>query len=57
MQAVAMSFCELAKTENSIDARGNNKDVREIDIHLEEVLRLIDPFDFTPTLISHSGFI
>ena len=43
-----MSFklLNLAKVEKSIDVRENDKDVREIDIHLAEVLRLIDPFDF-----------
>ena len=43
-----MSFklSNLAKVEKSIDVRENDKDVREIDIHLAEVLRLIDPFDF-----------
>ena len=45
-----MSFklSNLAKAEKSIDVRENDKDVREIDIHLAEVLRLIDPFDFAP---------
>ena len=32
-----------AKAEKSID-------VREIDVHLAEVLRLIDPFDFVPAV-------
>ena len=32
-----------AKAEKSIDVRENDKDVREIDVHLAEVLRLIDP--------------
>ena len=36
----------VAVVEKSIDVRENDKDVREIDIHLAEVLRLIDPFDF-----------
>ena len=45
-----MSFklSNLAKVEKSIDVQENDKDVREIDIHLAEVLRLIDPFDFAP---------
>ena len=30
--------------------RENDKDVREIDINLAEVLRLIDPFNFAPTV-------
>ena len=53
-----MSFklSNLAKAEKSIDVRKNYKDVREIDIHLTEVLHLIDPFDFAPALTSHSGF-
>ena len=47
-----MSFklSNLAKAEKSIDVRENDKDVREIDIHLAEVLRLIDPFDFAPAV-------
>ena len=47
-----MSFklSNLAKAEKSIDERENDKDVREIDIHLAEVLRLIDPFDFAPAV-------
>ena len=47
-----MSFklSNLAKGEKSIDVRENDNDVREIDIHLAEVLRLIDPFDFAPTV-------
>ena len=45
-----MSFklSNLAKAEKSIDLRENEKDVREIDRHLAEVLRLIDLFDFAP---------
>ena len=39
-----------AKAEKSIDERENDKDVREIDVHLAEVLRLIDPFDFVPAV-------
>ena len=39
-----------AKAEKSIDVRENDKDVREIDVHLAEVLRLIDPFDFVPAV-------
>ena len=47
-----MSFklSNLAKVEKSIDVRENDKDVREIDTHLAEVLRLIDPFDFAPAV-------
>ena len=47
-----MSFklSNLAKAEESIDVRENDKDVREIDIHLAEVLRLIDLFDFALTV-------
>ena len=47
-----MSFklSNVAKAEKSIDVRENDKDVREIDIHLAEVLRLIDPFDFVPAV-------
>ena len=41
-----MQTVTSAKVEKSIDVRENDKDVREIDIHLAEVLRLIDPFDF-----------
>ena len=40
----------LAKVEKSIDVRENDKDVREIDTHLAEVLRLIDSFDFAPAV-------
>ena len=47
-----MSFklSNLAKVEKSIDVRENDKDVREIDIHLAEVLPPIDPFDFGPAV-------
>ena len=47
-----MSFklSNLAKVEKSINVRENDKDVREIDIHLAEVLRLIDPFDIAPAV-------
>ena len=47
-----MSFklSNLAKVEKSIDVRENDKDVQEIDTHLAEVLRLIDPFNFSPTV-------
>ena len=47
-----MSFkrSNLAKVEKSIDVRENDKDVQEIDIHLAEVLRLVDPFDFAPAV-------
>ena len=59
MQTVATSLqgdspsCKLsnlAKAEKSIDERENDKDVRESDIHLAEVLRLIDPFNFVPAV-------
>ena len=45
-----MSFklSNLAKAEKSIDVRENDKDVQEMDIHLAEILCLIDPFDFVP---------
>ena len=33
-----------AEAETFIDARENDKDVREIDIHLAEVLRLVDTY-------------
>ena len=46
-----------AKAEKFIDVRENDKDVREIDMHLAEVLRLVDTFDFGPGNTSHSGFI
>ena len=46
-----------AKAEKFIDVRENDKDVRKIDIHLAEVLRLVDTFDFAPPLTSHNGFI
>ena len=47
-----MSFklSNLAKVEKSINVRENDKDVREIDIHLAEVLRLIDSFDIAPAV-------
>ena len=47
-----MSFklSNKAKAEKFID-------VREIDIHLAEVLRLVDTFDFAPANTSHSGFV
>ena len=46
-----------AKADKFIDVRENDKDVREIDIHLAEVLCLVDTFDFAPANTSHSGFI
>ena len=46
-----------AKTEKFIDERENDKDVREIDIHLAGVLRLVDTSDFAPGNTLHSGFI
>ena len=46
-----------AKAETFIDVRENDKDVREIDIHLAEVLRLVDTSDFANANTSHSGFI
>ena len=45
-----MQTVTSAKVEKSIDVRENDKDVREIDIHLAEVLRLIDLFDFAPAV-------
>ena len=47
-----MSFklSNSGKAAKSIDVRENDKDVREIDIHLAEVLHLIDPFDFVPVV-------
>ena len=48
---------DLAEAEKSINLRGNDKDVREVDIHLAEVLRLIDAFDFALTLIWENGYI
>ena len=50
MVSVSFKLSNLAKVEKSIDVRENDKDVREIDIHLTEVLRLIDPFDFAPAV-------
>jgi len=47
---VSFKLSNLAKVEKSIDVRDNDKDVPEIDIHLAEVLRLIDPFDFAPVV-------
>lgn len=44
MSCVSFRLSNLAKAEKSIDVRENDKDVREIDIRLAEVLRLIDPF-------------
>ena len=46
-----------AKAEKFIDVRENDKDVREIDIHLAEVRRLVDTFDFAPANTLYSGFI
>ena len=46
-----------AKAEKFIDVRENGKDVQEIDIHLAEVLHLVNTFDFVPANTSHSGFI
>ena len=59
MSCVTFKLSNLAKAEKSLDVRENDKDVREIEltIHLAEVLRLSDPFDFAPALTSHSGFI
>ena len=47
---VSFKLSNLAKAEKSIDVRENDKDVREIDIHLAEVLRQIYPFDFGPAI-------
>ena len=41
------------KAEKFIDVRENGKD----DLHLAEVLRLVNTFDFAPANTSHSGFI
>ena len=46
-----------AKAEKFTDERENDKDVREIDIHLAAVLRLVDTSDFAPANTLHSGFI
>ena len=46
-----------AKAEKFIDVRENDKDVREIDVHLAGVLRLVDTFDFARANTSYSGFI
>ena len=54
--AMSLKLIKLAKTEKSIDLLENDKDVREIGIHLAEVPHLIDPFDFAPALTLHSGF-
>ena len=45
------------KAEKFIVVREKDKDVREIDIHLAEVLRLFDTSEFAPANTSHSGFI
>ena len=49
-----------AKAEKFI-IQENDKDVRKIDIHLEEVLHLVetlvDTFNFAPANTLHSGFI
>ena len=51
-----MGFCEFQAVKftqrrvNRIDVRENDKDVREVDVHLAEVRRTIDPFDFAPAL-------
>jgi len=47
---VSFKLSNLAKVEKSIYVRENDKDVREIDIHLAEVLRQIYPFDFEPVI-------
>ena len=43
-----MSF----KLSNEADVRENDKDVQEIDIHLAEVLHLVDTFDFAPAMLN-----
>ena len=48
--SVSFKLSNLAKVEKSIDVQENDKDVREMDIHLTEVLCLIDPFDFAPAV-------
>ena len=50
-----MGFCvfqavKFSQSQETIDVRENDKDVQEINIHLAEVLRLIDPFDFEPAV-------
>ena len=57
MVYVSFKLLNPAKAEKSIEIREKHKDVREIDIHLAEVLRQIDPFDLAPAQTSHSGFI
>ena len=47
---VSFKLSNVAKAEKSIDVRENDKDVREIDIHLAEVLSQIYPFDFGPAI-------
>ena len=54
--AMGFKLLKSAKNEKSIDVWENDKDVREIGIHLAEVPHLIDPFDFAPALTLHSGF-
>lgn len=59
-----MSFYEfqavkfnLAKAEKSLNVWENNKDEEEINVHLAEILDMINPFDFAPALTLHSRFI
>ena len=57
---LAMDFCvefqavKFSQGEKFTYVREHGK---EIKIHLEQVLHLIDPFDFAPALTSHRGFI
>ena len=52
-----LELSNLAKAKKSFDVRENDKDVQEINIHLTEILRLIDAFDFVPAHTLYSGFI
>lgn len=51
-----MSLCEFQAIKFSQSQQIFQCTGREINIHLEEFLPLIDPFDFALALASHNGF-
>lgn len=62
--AILRASKKKKEAEKSIDARENTRMYEKatriyekLTIHLAEVLRMSDPFDFAPALTSHSGFI
>lgn len=55
--SVEFQAVKFNQGEKSTNVRENDKDVREIKIHLPQVLRVIEPFDFATVFTSNRGFI